>query len=221
MCVYRCCTVAPVKVKTLWQVPCCHHLVRGLWETITHCWPSIKPVDGGLSLVQWKQTSPLCLITLSLLQRMVIWYWLGFMRAHRSSSLLFHRTIWMFVLPWVSWHCASCIISCYGTTAACALNVEWDSWLSCHIVRFLDKAIISHGPCGLSQKLSISLFLHFCLSPISLIVYLLVLGQQMCNDVVIGLFVINSSVIEREWEQQNSHTALHWKLVQRSLLSRT
>lgn len=174
---------ASVKIKPQLKEPCCFHLVWRLWETITQSWPLIKHMDGRLSLVLKKQTSPLCLITLPLLLRMVIWYWLGFMRAHRSSSLLFHRTEWRSVLSWVSWPCACCIICCYGFAATCALNVRWGSWLRHHIVHFVIKQLF---PAALRTETK---HIHLYVDASAFLLFLslsrlLFLGEQMFSGIV-------------------------------------
>lgn len=180
-----------VKIKTWWWEACGNRLLLGLWETITQCWSMIKHMDGRLSLVLQKQTSPLCLITLPLLLGMVIWYWLDFMIAQCSSRLLFHRTERRFVLPWVWWPCESCIICCYGFIAARVLNLRWRSWLRHHIVWFVIKQLFPIAPRRETKLIRLCVepsvhVLFFSLSP-------LLFWVSRCE---MGLFLINVSATD-------------------------
>lgn len=140
---------------------------------------------------------------------MVIWYWLGFTRTHRSSSLLFHGTEWRFVLPGVSWPCAICIICCYGFTPSLCPASVMGLMTQAPQCALCDKAIISHGPADWDKT-----YLSLCwCSWISLYFFLLSGFLFWVSRCEMGPLVINASVTEGEREEENSHSPRCWKLL--------
>lgn len=108
-------------------------------------WPLIKLGQGRAVLGAAKTNIPPVSRNSPINTGMMIWYWLGLMRTHRSSSLLFYRTGWRFVLPslMVLFKQQDLLLRLHRRP--CPESIIWLMTHATHCAPG-DEAVISHGP---------------------------------------------------------------------------